>query len=780
MSETPTSSQLASPSTSTTSIPHAPFPGPEGLPSSLSTALSSVLHAGHPWFSDSCSLPIPGICVEGLPDHLALPLASAQAEALQSIGEEFYHEKSSRCGVAIPHDKLKFQRDWRAELDYLCKIAVAKLGLHSSEIECVLEGLYVNRPGDFVSPFVPLNEDPDLFATLVVQLPSDYTGGQVVFQDDGNKEEFTHGADNGQSRFKYFYTVSYANTQREMKPIETGFRLTLRYDIVWVGSSAKVVPRVDSLTDFADALQGYVDYYPAGNWHLAFELAREYESADLLANGIFALEGEDWRNVNAFSTAARKIGIPALDFVVCKLRWVEDNDNTASDGSDQDLPTMKVKEAYWNSGAECLFNMNWVDWDSVVDLSPVHQNAAGNGIDSNDKDKPYTTFAVVLWAEDRDAESLFKSDGYSVRIFLDNCTECEPAERARRMLGCLERRGPTDERAWPESCEVLEFCHQEECHEEAARTIMFASRIPETDDFDGVLFCYVRKHGWEPVAEAITHFLCNLGGVEQDQVGCRLRTLFQLYPFLPNQVALDALSECVWVLEMHDGLIFTDADSSLTFAERDFDEESQEPWVPLMSIIGELEINSDNEDKTRLQSIVDRIKDIIQRFTIREVMPLHHLLSKHNPDCRSTHLHEISEEVTKRYNSERKDEFERQKNFVVDNRRAFRISRQDDDAYERFVSLDNMVDDWLSFLSLCIEMQRSGNSDVSDIASQLEAIVVCVEDLPGNDLEALGVAIATIDESIESDFLLELEIKVRELYAASVDNEGSFSGSGTI
>lgn len=762
MSHTPTSSQPASPSTSTPSIPPTPFPGPDGLPSSLSTTLSSVLHPGHLWYSDSCSLPLPGLSIAGLPDHLALPLTEHQAAQLEALDQDPLAGNTSNNSLCIPPDKVQFCRpDWDIELDYLCKIAVGKLGLHSADVQCVLDALFLNRAGDCFAPFAPADEDPDLFATILIQLPSEYKGGELVFSHDGKTEWCRQGADDGLSRFKSFYSVSYAHVQRELKPIESGFRLTLQYKIVWLLGPPKPVPSVDGLAEFANALQGYVDYYPAGNWHLAFELAYEYDSEDLLTHGIFALYGEDWRNVNAFSTAAMSIGIPGLDFVICKLVWVEDHDSTLTDGSDQDLPTMKVKEAVWKLGAPCSFNMNWVDWDSVVDLSYVHHADAGNGVDGNDKEKPHTTNAVVLWAEDRDAESLFKSDRYSVRIFLDNCTECKPAERASRMLGCLERRGPTDERAWPEVCEVLDFCHQEECHEEASRAIMFASRIPETEDFEGVLFCYIRSHGWDVVADACTHYLCNLEGVDLDHIGCRLRALFQLYPSLPNRIALDSLSEVIAILESH-WMRFADGTSALTFTPRDCNEESLERWVPLMSIIGELELNSTDEELATLASIVDRTVNIIRAFLIREIKPLHHLLFKHNPDSRSTHLKEIREEVNTIYIAERAQEFERQKDYVVENRRAFRI-RQEDDGYERFASLDNMVEDWLSFLSLCIEMQACDSNEFLDIPSQLEAIMACVEDLSENELEALSVAIATVDESIESSFLSEMEVKVRDL-----------------
>lgn len=120
-----------------------------------------------------------------------------------------------------------------------------------------------------------------------------------------------------------------------------------------------------------------MDRYPAGDWHLAFELVHEYDTVALSWDGIIALRGADWRNVIALSTAAGLFAIEELDFLFCNLEWVENENHDVIDEEDAPMSRMKLIDAYWDTGRSCSCMLDWVDWGSAVDKTRPNQPNSG-------------------------------------------------------------------------------------------------------------------------------------------------------------------------------------------------------------------------------------------------------------------------------------------------------------------------------------------------------------------------------------------------------------------
>lgn len=72
-----------------------------------------------------------------------------------------------------------------------------------------------------------------MFGTLVVQLPSQYTGGEFVFHyyAEGFNRENVHdfGQSTGKSSSVMHYSSHFFNVEHEIKPITSGYRLVLVY-----------------------------------------------------------------------------------------------------------------------------------------------------------------------------------------------------------------------------------------------------------------------------------------------------------------------------------------------------------------------------------------------------------------------------------------------------------------------------------------------------------------------------------------------------------------------
>ncbi len=72
-----------------------------------------------------------------------------------------------------------------------------------------------------------------MFGTLVIQLPSNYTGGELAVYHQSKSKKFDFGGSMGCSNFHY--VAFYADCQHEIKPVTKGYRLCLIYNLVYRG-----------------------------------------------------------------------------------------------------------------------------------------------------------------------------------------------------------------------------------------------------------------------------------------------------------------------------------------------------------------------------------------------------------------------------------------------------------------------------------------------------------------------------------------------------------------
>ena len=73
-----------------------------------------------------------------------------------------------------------------------------------------------------------------MFGTLVIQLPSNYSGGQLIVYHQSKSMEFDFGGPIGCTDIHY--AAFYADCQHEIKPVTKGYRLCLIYNLVYRGS----------------------------------------------------------------------------------------------------------------------------------------------------------------------------------------------------------------------------------------------------------------------------------------------------------------------------------------------------------------------------------------------------------------------------------------------------------------------------------------------------------------------------------------------------------------
>ena len=103
-----------------------------------------------------------------------------------------------------------------------------ELSLTASQVTSHLYKLLLYKSGGFFKKHRDTEKANGMFGTLVVQLPSVYSGGFFVVSHAQENKTFDLGS-NGPSAYACHFVAHYADCEHEIKPVEAGYRLALVY-----------------------------------------------------------------------------------------------------------------------------------------------------------------------------------------------------------------------------------------------------------------------------------------------------------------------------------------------------------------------------------------------------------------------------------------------------------------------------------------------------------------------------------------------------------------------
>ena len=120
-----------------------------------------------------------------------------------------------------------------------------------------------------------------MFGTLVIQLPSNYSGGELTVHHRSKEESFNFSGTGGCTNF--FYAAFYADCQHELKPVTKGYRLCLVYNLVYQGSGDSPVPadNEESVSTVVSAMRRWSEDGNSINPLIAYVLEHQYCEASL-------------------------------------------------------------------------------------------------------------------------------------------------------------------------------------------------------------------------------------------------------------------------------------------------------------------------------------------------------------------------------------------------------------------------------------------------------------------------------------------------------------------
>ena len=251
------------------------------------------------------ALPIGGISVDGV-GVVSFPLGAGSASALKSVaiqapyglGSQTIVDKKVRDCFQIDACHVTTTRKWDEAIQSVVARTAEGLGLNSSQVTSKLYKLLLYEPGGHFEPHRDTEKERGMFATLIVQFPSDFAGGDLVVRHRGIDRAFDMGSKDGSRQQDFHSLAFYADCEHELRQITAGHRLVAAYSLCWASDAPPpATPRVDAALALADAFSCF-----RGQGGLLLE--HQYTLSSLARYGLRALKGHDRAIAGALQTAS--------------------------------------------------------------------------------------------------------------------------------------------------------------------------------------------------------------------------------------------------------------------------------------------------------------------------------------------------------------------------------------------------------------------------------------------------------------------------------------------
>jgi predicted 2-oxoglutarate/Fe(II)-dependent dioxygenase YbiX len=217
-----------------------------GICEELAELLSTVQRPGDFFASGRLELQTPRLTVDGV-GQIAFPLLPVQAAQLIAAadrapygrGEATIVDTDVRRTWQIGPDRVHVGgKYWQATLDRAVALAADGLGVDES-VAAVLYKLLVYDEGSFFLSHRDTEKEPNMFATLVLALPSTSSGGELVVRHRHREVKLDLSNDDPS---EMTFAAFYADCVHEVLPVTAGCRAALVYNLIRTGKVGALTP----------------------------------------------------------------------------------------------------------------------------------------------------------------------------------------------------------------------------------------------------------------------------------------------------------------------------------------------------------------------------------------------------------------------------------------------------------------------------------------------------------------------------------------------------------
>jgi 2OG-Fe(II) oxygenase superfamily len=224
----------------------------------LINSLSEIKGSGSFLSVDNQPFVFPGLEIKGM-DEVAFPLNTLQIKEIIKHahkapfgkGAETILDTTVRSAWEIDASEISFNNpDWKKFIAKIVENIKPDLGIENHAVSANLYKLLVYEEGDFFLAHKDSEKEKGMFGTLIVGLPSKHTGGELLVRFDGQQVSVDFSELAGQ--YKIPYVAFYADCEHEIKPITSGYRVCLVYNLVQTKGKAKI--QLEPLSGHIDTL----------------------------------------------------------------------------------------------------------------------------------------------------------------------------------------------------------------------------------------------------------------------------------------------------------------------------------------------------------------------------------------------------------------------------------------------------------------------------------------------------------------------------------------------
>ena len=264
-------------------------------------------------FATSGRLPavLPGLEVDGI-GSVGFPLSPADAKRLikeaqqapYGRGKETIVDTNVRRVWQIDpiHFALK-NSDWNGQIESIVDLVRRDFGI-GQKISADLYKLLIYEKGSFFALHRDTEKNANMFATLVVCLPSPHEGGSLLVHHDGQSETIDLGGK--VAEFQTQYAAFYADCQHEVTPVTSGYRICLVYNLSLTGKRQPSAPQNQAAVEKArHEIENLFENSSARMEKIAVPLRHQYTEANIDPR---QLKGQDRVRFEVLRRAAELLG----------------------------------------------------------------------------------------------------------------------------------------------------------------------------------------------------------------------------------------------------------------------------------------------------------------------------------------------------------------------------------------------------------------------------------------------------------------------------------------
>ncbi|KAK7470418.1 hypothetical protein VKT23_001844 [Stygiomarasmius scandens] len=329
------------------------------------------------------SVPNPTLSIDGI-GGIGLPLTEHYARSIIENAHQapFGHNQETivntqvRDTFEIDASKVHFRNpafeNW-LRTEVLKKVA-SELGTQSDGTKIELYKLLLYKEGSHFHKHQDTAKSPGMFATIIIVLPSEYTGGELVLSHADSSKTFDFSSE---SLLSTIVMAWYTDVFHEVKPVTSGYRLALSFNLVRSVSSSLYMPGlpdtnrgVENVRTVLSKWQKERAGYEGAEDKIAYMLDHQYSESDL-REGVKSLKGQDAQLVMYVRKVAEELGfVLALANLEFRQKGIPDDDGYEYhkrgryDGSDDDCGddfTAMMEVSGSTLSISCLYDLDGVD-----------------------------------------------------------------------------------------------------------------------------------------------------------------------------------------------------------------------------------------------------------------------------------------------------------------------------------------------------------------------------------------------------------------------------------